>query len=64
MIGEIISAMKKFLNIHLSHLMPYALAIAGVGFCLMQTDDWTNIGAIVFSLGLLPPAVLISRYKD
>jgi Na+/phosphate symporter len=59
-----ITSMKKLPNIQLSQLMPYALAIAGVGFCLMQTDDWTNIGAIVFSLGLLPPAVLISRYKD
>ncbi|WP_353135365.1 hypothetical protein [Limnohabitans sp.] len=56
--------MKKLPNIQLSQLMPYAMAIAGVGFCLMQTDDWTNIGAIVFSLGLLPPAVLVSRYKD
>jgi Na+/phosphate symporter len=56
--------MKKFPNIQLSQLIPYALAIAGVGFCLMQTDDWKNIGAIVFSLGLLPPAVLISRFKD
>jgi Na+/phosphate symporter len=56
--------MKKFPNIQLSQLTPYALAIAGVGFCLMQTDDWKNIGSIVFSLGLLPPAVLISRFKD
>jgi Na+/phosphate symporter len=59
-----IYSMKKFPNIQLGQLMPYALAIAGVGFCLMQTDDWKNIGAIVFSLGLLPPAVLISRDKD
>jgi len=55
--------MRKLPEIHISQLMPFALALAAVGFCLMQTDDWKNIGAIVLSLGLLPPAVLISRIK-
>ena len=56
--------MRKLPNIQLSQLAPFALALAAVGFCLMQTDDWKNIGAIVFSLGLLPPAVMISRLKE
>jgi hypothetical protein len=30
----------------------------------MHTDDWKNVGAILFSLGLLPPALMISRIKD
>lgn len=59
-----IQHMRKLPNIQLSQLAPFALALAVVGFCLMQTDDWKNIGAIVFSLGLLPPAVMISRLKD
>jgi Na+/phosphate symporter len=56
--------MKKLPNIELSQFVPFALAVAAAGFCLMQTDDWKNIGAIVFSLGLLPSAVMISRIKD
>jgi len=56
--------MRKLPNIQLSEFVPFALAVAVAGFCLMQTDDWKNMGAIVFSLGLLLPAVLISRIKD
>jgi len=56
--------MRKFPTIPLSLLTPYALAVAAIGFCLMQTRDWQDIGAIVFALGLLPPAVLISRHKE
>lgn len=56
--------MRKLPNIQLSQLAPFALALVAIGFCLMQTDDWKNVGAVVFSLGLLPPAVLISRIKD
>jgi Na+/phosphate symporter len=56
--------MKKLPNIQLSQLVPLALALAAVGFCLMQTDDWKNVGAIVFSLGLMPSAIMISRIKD
>jgi Na+/phosphate symporter len=56
--------MRKLPEIHLSQLVPFALVFTAVGFCLMQTDDWKNIGAIVFSLGLLPLAVMISRIKD
>ena len=56
--------MRKLRNIQLSQLAPFALALAAIGFFLMQTDDWKNVGAIVFSLGLLPPAVMISRLKD
>jgi Na+/phosphate symporter len=56
--------MRKLPEIHLNQLVPFALALAVIGFCLMQTDDWRNVGAIVFSLGLLPPALMISRIKD
>ena len=56
--------MKKLPNIQLGQLVPFALAIAAAGFLLMHTDDWKNVGAIVFSLGLLPPALMISRIKD
>ncbi len=56
--------MKKLPNIQLSQLVPFALALAAVGFCLMQTDDWKNVGAIVFSLGLMPSAIMISKIKD
>jgi uncharacterized membrane protein YjjP (DUF1212 family) len=56
--------MRKLPNIQFSQLMPFALALVAIGFCLMQTDDWKNVGAIVFSVGLLPPALLISRVKD
>jgi Na+/phosphate symporter len=56
--------MKKLPEIHLSQLVPFGLTLAAIGFCLMHTDDWKNVGAIVFSLGLLPPALVISRIKD
>jgi Na+/phosphate symporter len=56
--------MRKLPPVHLGQLVPFALALAVIGFCLMQTDDWKNVGAIVFSLGLLPPAVMISKIKD
>jgi uncharacterized membrane protein YjjP (DUF1212 family) len=56
--------MKKLPNIELIQFVPFALAVAAAGFCLMQTDDWKNVGSIVFSLGLLPPALMISRMKD
>jgi Na+/phosphate symporter len=55
--------MKKLPEIHLSQLVPFALTLAAIGFFLMHTD-WKNVGAIVFSLGLLPPALMISRIKD
>jgi Na+/phosphate symporter len=56
--------MRKLPEIHLNQLVPFALVITAIGFCLMQTDDWKNVGAIVFALGLLPPALMISRMKD
>jgi hypothetical protein len=30
----------------------------------MQSDDLKNLGAILFSLGLLPLAMMVSRHKD
>jgi Na+/phosphate symporter len=56
--------MKKLPKIELNQLTPYALGVSILGFCLMQTDTLMNIGAILFSLGLLPLALLLSRYKD
>ncbi len=55
---------RKLPTIELHQLVPYALAVSALGFCLMQTDTWMDIGAILFSLGLLPPAIVLSRYKD
>ena len=56
--------MKQLPKIELHQLTPYAVAVSVLGFCLMQTDTLMNIGAILFSLGLLPLAVMLSRYKD
>jgi Na+/phosphate symporter len=56
--------MKKPSILHLNHLVPFALTLAAIGFCLMQTDDWKNEGAIVFSVGLLPAAMMISKLED
>jgi Na+/phosphate symporter len=59
-----IEAMKKLPKIELHQLTPYAVAVSVLGFCLMQTDDFKNIGAIAFSLGLLPLALMLSKHKD
>lgn len=71
MIGEwgsfcfTIRAMKiKLPSIQLQQLVPYALAMTALGFLLMQTDTLMEIGAILFSLGLLPAAIVLSRDKD
>ena len=59
-----IQPMKKLPNIELNQMTPFAVALSILGFCLMQSDDLKNLGAILFSLGLLPLAVMVSRYKD
>lgn len=60
-----ICAMKRKLpTIELHQLVPYALTVSALGFCLMQTDTLMDIGAILVPLGLLPAAILLSRYKD
>jgi Na+/phosphate symporter len=56
--------MKKLPNIDLKQLTPFALALVLLGFCLMQADDLKNLGAIVFSLGLLPLSVMFYTNKD
>ena len=56
--------MKKLPKIELHQLTPYAVAVAILGFCFMQTDTLMNMGAILFSLGLLPLALMLSQYKD
>jgi hypothetical protein len=56
--------MKKLPHLELNQLTPYAVSVVAFGFCLMQTDELKNLGAILFSLGLLPLAVMIAKYKD
>jgi hypothetical protein len=56
--------MKKLPNIQLNQLTPFAVTVVAFGFCLMQTDELMNLGAILFSLGLLPLAVMISKFKE
>ena len=56
--------MKKLPKIELHQLTPYAVAVAVLGFCFMQTDTLMHVGAILFSLGLLPLALMVSQYKD
>jgi hypothetical protein len=56
--------MKKLPKIELHQLTPYAVGVSILGFCLMQTDTMMNIGAILFPLGLLPLALMVSRHKD
>jgi len=53
--------MKKLPKIELPQLIPFGLAISGLGFFLMQTDEFMNIGAILFALGLLPAALVLSK---
>jgi Na+/phosphate symporter len=56
--------MKKLPPIALHHLVPYALALSIIGFCLMQADELKNFGAVLFSAGLLPLAISLSKLKD
>jgi hypothetical protein len=56
--------MKKLPRIEPNQLTPFAVGLVVLGFCLMQTDSWANVGAILFSLGLLPLAWMLSKYKD
>jgi Na+/phosphate symporter len=56
--------MKKLPKIELHQLTPFAVALTILGFCFMQTDTLMNLGAILFSLGLLPLALMLSQYKD
>jgi Zn-dependent membrane protease YugP len=56
--------MKKLPKIELKTVNSVALGISVLGFCLMMTDTLMNVGAILFSLGLLPLAVTLARNKD
>ena len=56
--------MKKLPKIELHQLTPFAVGVSILGFCLMQTDTLMNLGAILFSLGLLPLALMLYNYKD
>jgi hypothetical protein len=59
-----IQSMKKLPKIELNQLTPFAVGVSFLGFCLMQTDTLMNLGAILFSLGLLPLALILAKYKD
>ncbi len=56
--------MKKLPNIELKTVISVGLGVSMLGFCLMMTDSWMNVGAILFALGLLPLAVTLARGKD
>jgi len=56
--------MKKLPQIELHHLVPWGLALSVVGFGLLHTAEFMNIGAILLPLGLLPAAFVLSKYKD
>jgi Zn-dependent membrane protease YugP len=56
--------MKKLPKIELKAVISVALGISVLGFCLMMTDSMMNVGAILFSLGLLPLAVTLARDKE
>ena len=55
--------MKKLPKIDLHMLVPFGLGLSALGFCLMMTDTLMNLGAILFSLGLLPLAVVLFKDK-
>ncbi len=59
-----IQRMKKLPNIELKTVISVGLGVSMLGFCLMMTDSWMNVGAILFALGLLPLAVTLARGKD
>jgi hypothetical protein len=56
--------MKKLPTIQLNQLTPLSVGACILGFCLMQAEALQDVGSIVFSLGLLPLALMLSRYKD
>jgi Na+/phosphate symporter len=56
--------MKKFPTIQLNQLTPLSVGVCILGFCLMQAEALQDVGSIVFSLGLLPLALMLSKYKD
>ena len=56
--------MKKLPKISLNQLTPLSVGVSILGFCLMQTEELHNVGAVVFCLGLLPLALMLSKYQD
>jgi hypothetical protein len=56
--------MKKLPTIQLSQLTPLSVGVCILGFCLMQAEALQDVGSIVFCLGLLPLALMLSKYKD
>ena len=56
--------MKKLPTIKLNQLTPLSIGVSILGFCLMQAEELQHAGAIVFCLGLLPLAVMVSKNKD
>lgn len=56
--------MKKLPTPQLNQLTPLSVMVVILGFCLMQAEALQHVGAIVFCLGLLPLAVMLSKYED
>jgi Na+/phosphate symporter len=56
--------MKKLPTIKLNQLTPLSIGVSILGFCLMQAEELQHVGAIVFCLGLLPLALMVSKNKD
>jgi Na+/phosphate symporter len=56
--------MKKLPSISLNQLTPFCVGLSLLGFCLMQAEELKHVGAIVFCLGLLPLALMVSKHKD
>lgn len=56
--------MKKLPTLKLNQLTPLCVGVVILGFCLMQAEELKDVGAIVFCLGLLPLAVMLSKHKD
>jgi hypothetical protein len=56
--------MKKLPTIRLNQLTPVSVGLSLLGFCLMQAEELKHLGAIVFCVGLLPLALMLSKHKD
>lgn len=56
--------MKKLPKIELHQLVPGGWALSALGFALLHTNEFMNIGAILLPLGLLPTVFVLSKYKD
>ena len=56
--------MKKLPTIQLNQLTPLSVGVCLLGFCLMQAEALQDVGSIIFCLGLLPLALMLSKHQD